>query len=733
MTPASERLEQIAAAARKRVDSKEARKQQARVHKALAEKRPANAEPDPNRRLLRVQAIADCDATKARQLLGGESPDNLLAGDELFGAERLIGDTVDFVPASFLIVGQAAASAVGRVIQRSGQPIGSGFLISGRLFVTNNHVIGSADEAGLMLLELDYETDLQGLPRPTTRFAFDPGQFFVTNDKDDLDFTVVAVGERVAGNKAIADYGICPLSDRGDLHMLGEYVNVVQHPEGDFKQLVLRENKLVSRLDTVLHYEADTQPGSSGSPVFNDEWEAVALHHWGGPHREQRQADGTPVPAMVNEGIRISAIVKELAKVRNRLKPAWQALLDQALALAGTIGGRNAGVHPASNEAARVGKVTGRPQPMQPASRGPQATVTPVPPALGRAARVAAARVNPDGSVTLSLDVNLRIAGALGGAPAALGTEKIAHATAGPVLEATGVIAFSAASLSASSFDWQTALSTALACQLSYQSSAAIQAQATGDFGLQTCEVFTVGDIQCFVASSADTALVTFRGSANLGNWFSNIDILTTRRPYGLVHRGFFRAMEDVQDSIMTSLAGLNKPRLVVSGHSLGGAMATLFSAEAPDSLPIKWIYTFGQPASGVRGDYVSNVNARFGTTQVRFVNNNDIVPRVPPFPYKHVGRLVQFDANGNVSGDPESLLSAALVADGPPQMSEPEFRRMQLEVRAGMVQPGLSRLQGEVRAGMVDGDHVEAEGIFPSFADHAIAQYVAKTAKQLP
>src|SRR5262249_17501827 len=173
--------------------------------------------------------------------------------------------------------------------------------------------------------------EVGGQPRATTRFALDPSRFFLTNDRDDLDFTVVAVSDRVAGAKDLADFGFCAMSDRGDKHMLGEFVNLVQHPEGGFKQLVLRENKLVSRLDTVLHYEADTEPGSSGSPVFNDEWETVALHHWGCPHREQRRPDGQPVPAMINHGIRASAIVTALRNHRGGLDAAQQALLDEAL------------------------------------------------------------------------------------------------------------------------------------------------------------------------------------------------------------------------------------------------------------------------------------------------------------------------------------------------------------------------------------------------------------------
>src|SRR5262249_13037865 len=181
-----ERLERVAAAARRRIASQKARRMRANVAAAFKKNKPAEAEPDPDRRRKRVEAVTGCDAETAGRLIAGGSPAELRSGDELMGAERLIGPTVDYLPVSFLTIGVAAASSVARVIERGGQPIGSGFLISRRLFITNNHVIASADEAGRMLLEFDYETDLRGNPCSVTRFAMDPSLFFTTNGVDNL-------------------------------------------------------------------------------------------------------------------------------------------------------------------------------------------------------------------------------------------------------------------------------------------------------------------------------------------------------------------------------------------------------------------------------------------------------------------------------------------------------------------------------------------------------------------
>ena len=228
--------------------------------------------------------------------------------------ERVWGDTVDFVSVSFLERGAKVARAVGRVATRVGaNPIGTGVLIGKGLFLTNNHVIESVADATALMVEFDYEQDLDGRHREVSRFAIDPS-VFLFDPVQGLDFTIVALGERMDGPNALDAFGFCGLSDARDKHMIGEFANIVQHPSGRMKEVVLRENRLVSRYEDALHYVADTEPGSSGSPVFNSEWRLIALHHWGGPWI----AGGGPAGDMkINEGIRCSSIVR---KLRARLR-----------------------------------------------------------------------------------------------------------------------------------------------------------------------------------------------------------------------------------------------------------------------------------------------------------------------------------------------------------------------------------------------------------------------------
>ncbi|EPX59130.1 hypothetical protein D187_003232 [Cystobacter fuscus DSM 2262] len=322
--------ERITQAARRRIQ--EAEQQRRRVLMALQSSNPLDAEPNEVRKLKRIQAVTGMNPEASKRIVAGESPRVFgLTGEARAGAERIQGKTTDFVGVSWIDQARWSANTVGRVVQDTLAPLGSGVLISNRLLLTNHHVIEDAQAARELLVEFDYELDENEQPRPLTRFTFDPDTFFLTSSEDDLDFTIVALGRRVLGTRDVSEFGYCPLFATGDRHVLGEFVNIVQHPDGDYKQVIIRENRLVTRLDTVMHYMADTMPGSSGSPVFNDQWEFVALHHWGEPFLESALPTGKPISKDLNEGIRTSAIVRTLEDMMKDRSPEERVLLEPAL------------------------------------------------------------------------------------------------------------------------------------------------------------------------------------------------------------------------------------------------------------------------------------------------------------------------------------------------------------------------------------------------------------------
>lgn len=225
----------------------------------------------------------------------------------------------DFLEARYLEGGFVAQRTVGRVVIRGADGrtagFGTGFLVSAHLLLTNHHVLPDADVAAGSVLQLDFQRGLDGDPLPVVEVGLDPGAFFAADPG--LDFALVAVAGAPAST---APFGWCRLTDAQGTVVVGESVTIVQHPAARRKEVALRENRLVDIPEEVLHYVTDTEPGSSGSPVFNDQWEVVALHHASVP-------DPSPGGAgSLNEGIRISRILRHLAGLP--LDPGRRALVD---------------------------------------------------------------------------------------------------------------------------------------------------------------------------------------------------------------------------------------------------------------------------------------------------------------------------------------------------------------------------------------------------------------------
>jgi endonuclease G, mitochondrial len=254
------------------------------------------------------------------------SPAGVLAGREnalaAAGAilERVI-NTPDFVDVRYLEAGSRAARAIGRVDIRDGRGrlvgYGTGSLVSPRLLLTNHHVLPDAATAASSAVEFNYEDGVDGRPLLSVLFPLDPAGFFLADET--LDFALVAVG---SGERPLSDFGFNPLIPAEGKAIAGDFVSIVQHPRGEKKQVALRDNRIVDVLDNFLHYQADTEPGSSGSPVFNDQWEVVGLHHASVPAPEHTEFGG-----FVNEGIRVSRLLKFISG--QQLPPAQKALVDQ--------------------------------------------------------------------------------------------------------------------------------------------------------------------------------------------------------------------------------------------------------------------------------------------------------------------------------------------------------------------------------------------------------------------
>jgi len=149
---------------------------------------------------------------------------------------------------------------------------------------------------------------------------------------------------------------------------------------------------------------------------------------------------------------------------------------------------------------------------------------------------------------------------------------------------------------------------------------------------------------------TADNLYLVFRGSQNKKHWLSNFKILK-KNHFGIrAHKGFSEASESVMDQVRSLIAEFPNQTPVLSGHSLGGAIAVLV-AVALRPAPIK-VITFGQP----RVSTTAELRLALYGEYLRVVNGSDVVPRKPMLGYSHAGSLLYLSNRQKKLMDPGSV-----------------------------------------------------------------------------
>jgi V8-like Glu-specific endopeptidase len=234
------------------------------------------------------------------------------APSPFMGKPVLLEPSVDFNPEkifginhlkniAWLAKGLEVARSVCRI--RTPHWLGTGFLISGSRIVTNLHVLRCPEDAGASSAEFNYEEDLEGKLRASIRYQFDPRTY-----RGDADLDICVVGLVSRDNlPGLEDWGALRWND-GQPAGPGDHVSIIQHPEGGPKQIALSANQVVNVFGHRLQYMTDTLGGSSGSPVFGDDWTVHAVHHGGGNLTMDKQGRR----GFANEGILASYVIKAL-------------------------------------------------------------------------------------------------------------------------------------------------------------------------------------------------------------------------------------------------------------------------------------------------------------------------------------------------------------------------------------------------------------------------------------
>ncbi len=224
--------------------------------------------------------------------------------------EKVFGNA-GFMTPEKLRLGLTRCEAVGRVEELTGEGFGTGFVLPGSVlkkswgsslvFVTNAHVLSESDPRAVSPKKAQVTfhavRDSKGRPH-TTRL----GEILASSPPDKLDHTIVRIKTAPRGVESIRLAEKLPPADSK------ERLYAIGHPKGGALTFSMQDNEMLDHgapKNARVHYRTPTEPGSSGSPVFNASWDLVALHHAGSTAMKKIHGEGT---YEANEGIWIQRI-----------------------------------------------------------------------------------------------------------------------------------------------------------------------------------------------------------------------------------------------------------------------------------------------------------------------------------------------------------------------------------------------------------------------------------------
>jgi V8-like Glu-specific endopeptidase len=210
--------------------------------------------------------------------------------------------------------------AVARIGRETSQGHGTGFLIKGSalsdklnddpVLVTNAHVVSDDPYVRMALPPEEAVIIFEALGSD----EFKVGKILWTSPPRALDTTIIQFDdddiERL--KKLTQKVKFYPIAKTLPVIDNTQRLYVIGHPFGGTLSISLQDNILLDYQDPRIHYRTPTEGGSSGSPVFNRQWQLIGIHHKG--DKEMPMLNDKKGTYEANEGIWIKSIMNALAK-----------------------------------------------------------------------------------------------------------------------------------------------------------------------------------------------------------------------------------------------------------------------------------------------------------------------------------------------------------------------------------------------------------------------------------
>jgi hypothetical protein len=228
-------------------------------------------------------------------------------------------------------------------VEINNQHVGTGFIVAPDVIMTNYHVVEYAIQGKVkpsqVMFRFDYKRLADGRTinsgvlyplaaddtwiidwspyNPTLDFG--TGMSFDGQKLDELDYALLRCADPIGELPVGGDRGDLKANPRGWIQLSPSHhdfatnpaLYIAQYPNGQPLKLALDTESFIglNQNATRVRYRTNTEPGSSGSPIFNYDWVPVALHHSGDPAKTQ---------AKWNQGIPMEKIL-DLLRPRNIL------------------------------------------------------------------------------------------------------------------------------------------------------------------------------------------------------------------------------------------------------------------------------------------------------------------------------------------------------------------------------------------------------------------------------